>query len=112
MVALTSDARGYLDSYMRQVKATLRRNPSIDADDVERDVLGHIEAELSDAVEPVTAASLRPILDRLGSPNQWVPIDDLPFWRQVLTRLRSGPEDWRLAYLTFVCFFASLVLWG
>jgi hypothetical protein len=110
MVALTRDAQGYLDRYMRQVKATLQGHPSVDATDVERDVLGHIEAELVGAQEPVSAANLRAILDRLGSPSQWVPTDDLPYWRQVLMRLRSGPEDWRLTYLTFALFVAGPVL--
>jgi hypothetical protein len=39
-----------------------------------------------------------------------VPADDLPAWRRVLNELRSGPEDWRLAYLTFGLFILSPVL--
>src|SRR5205823_4793560 len=65
-----------------------------------RDVRGHIEAELAGQPEPIGAGSLRAVLDRLGSPGTWVPAEELPGWRRVLGRLRSGPEDWRLAYLT------------
>jgi hypothetical protein len=103
MVAFTSDAQAYLDRYMRQVKAALSGNRSVDAHEVERDVLGHIEAELPPN-EPVTLDRLQRVLKQLGSPNQWLSVDDLPLWRRVLLRLWSGPEDWRLAYLTFICF--------
>lgn len=110
MVALTRDAQGQLDRYMRRVKVSLRGQSGVDAGDVERDVLGHIEAELEALDQPVTAASLGTVLDRLGSPTQWVSPDDLPLWRRVVSRLRWGPEDWRLAYLTFACFFGGPVL--
>ena len=68
------------------------------------DIRGHIEAALFDAPAPVTAERLRSVLDRLGSPNQWVPSDDLPVWRRVLVELTAGPEDWRLAHLTLALF--------
>jgi hypothetical protein len=101
MVTLSEDAQGYLDRYLRQVRVALRGHPSVDASEVERDVRGHIEAELEGQPEPIGAGSLREVLDRLGSPRTWVPSEELPTWRRVLGRLRSGPEDWRLAYLTF-----------
>jgi hypothetical protein len=103
MVAFTSDAQAHLDRYLRQMKVALSGNTSVDAQEVERDVLGHIEAELPPN-EPVTLDRLQSVLKRLGSPNQWLSVEDLPLWRRVLLRLWSGPEDWRLAYLTFVCF--------
>jgi hypothetical protein len=31
-------------------------------------------------------------------------------WRRTLSRLWSGPEDWRLPYLTFICFLAGPTL--
>ena len=101
---LTHDAQSHLDRYLNCVKHALRLHPSVDADDVEFDIRGHIEAELSDASAPVTAARLGSVLDRLGSPNQWVPSEDLPVWRKLLVELIAGPEDWRLAYLTLALF--------
>jgi hypothetical protein len=80
------------------------------ADEVERDIRGHIEAELAESPTPITDARLRSVLDRLGSPSQWVPADELPLWHKLIVRLKFGPEDWRLAYLTFALFLASLVL--
>jgi len=104
---LTQDARSELDRYLRRVKAALRAYPSADADEVERDIRGHIEAEIAESPAPITADRLRGVLDRLGSPSQWVPSEELPMWHTVLVRLRSGPEDWRLAYLTFALFIAG-----
>ena len=101
MVTLTHDAQGHLQRYLRQLKAALRGHRSIDVNDVERDVLGHIDAELAGQPQPVSAATLRQVLDRLGTPDKWVPAEDMPPWRRTLSRLHAGPEDWRLAYLTF-----------
>jgi hypothetical protein len=110
MVTLSHDAQSYLQRYLRQLKAALRGHPSVDAGEVERDVLGHIEAELAGQQEPVGAASLRHVLDRLGTPDQWIPSEDLPAWRRTLNKMRAGPEDWRLAYLTFACFMLGPAL--
>ena len=109
-VALTPDAQSYLERYLRQMKAALRGHPSVDAGEVERDVVGHIDAELAGQPEPIGAQSLREVLERLGAPDTWVPSEDLAAWRRVLHRLRSGPEDWRLAYLSFALFIAGPLL--
>ena len=106
---LTQQAEGELDRYLRRVKAALGANPAIDAEEIERDIRGHIEAELAQSAAPVNERQLRVVLEQLGAPSQLVPTDDLPVWRQVLVRLRSGPEDWRLAYLTFALFVAGFV---
>ena len=109
MVTLTHDAQNYLDRYLRQLKVALRGHTAVDVTEVERDVLGHIDAELAGQTEPVEARSLRQVLDRLGAPDQWVPADELPGWRRTLNRIQSGPEDWRLAYFTFVSLLCG---WG
>jgi hypothetical protein len=110
MVAYSQEAQSHLERYLRQIKTALRGHPSIDADEVERDVLGHIDAELSGQPEPIAASRLLPVLDRLGSPNQWVPVDDHPSWRRSLDGFSSGPGDWRLASLTFGLFVAGPTL--
>ncbi|MDE2862160.1 MAG: hypothetical protein OXL33_01750, partial [Chloroflexota bacterium] len=106
----TENARSDLDRYLRRVRHALRPHPSVDADEVELEIKGHIEAELADEPEPVTAERLHGVLDRLGSPNDWVPDDDLPAWRKLLLRLSTGPEDWRLAYLSLGLFVTSWLL--
>jgi hypothetical protein len=110
MVTLSRDAQGHLDRYLRQVKAALRGHPSVDVGEIERDVLGHIDAELSGKPEPVGEGSLREVLARLGTPDAWVPADELPEWRRVWLRMRSGPEEWRLAYLTLAMFLGGVTL--
>ena len=107
---LTHDAQSDLDRYLTHVKQALRPHPTVDADEVEHDIRGHIEAELSDAPAPVTAERLGSVLERLGSPNQWVPSDDLPVWRRMWAQLSAGPEDWRLAYLTLALFVGGPLL--
>lgn len=103
---LTQDAQSELDRYLRRVRAALRGHSSVDADEVERDVRGHIHAALAESSVPVTEIHLRAVLDRLGSPSQWVPADELSIWRKALVRLQSGPEDWRLTYATFALLIA------
>ena len=107
MASLSHDTQRYVDRYMRQVRAALSGYRTVDADDVVRDVRGHIDAELAAAGEPITIIHVQSVLDRLGSPTQWVPAEDVPAWRRVFARMRSGPEDWRLAYLAFALFVAA-----
>jgi hypothetical protein len=107
LLTLTQEAQSALDRYFRRVKAALRAHPSVDADEVERDIRSHIEAELGELPTPIAEARVRSVLDRLGSPNQWVPGDERPMWQRLLVSLRSGPEDWRLPYVTFALFVAG-----
>lgn len=65
--SLTKNAQGELDRYLRRVRAVLRAHPSVDADEVERDIRGHIDAELAASSAPVTEVRLRAVLDQLGS---------------------------------------------
>jgi hypothetical protein len=109
MVTLTRDAQSQLAHYLRQMRSSLRGNPSIDADDVERDVLGHIDAELQGEPEPVDAGLLHSVLERLGAPHQWA-ADDQSAWWAVFARLRNGPESWRLTYLSFALGAAGLTM--
>ena len=108
--SLTQDAQNDLKRYLGRVKSALRPHPSVDADDVEHEIRGHIEAELEGAATPVTAERLRSVLDRLGSPGDWVPTDELPAWRKLLLHLSSGREDWRLAYLALGLFVGCPLL--
>ncbi|MFZ2493049.1 MAG: hypothetical protein WA208_16315, partial [Thermoanaerobaculia bacterium] len=31
---------------------------------------------------------------------RWLPDDERPLWRRVMSRFQEGPEDWRLAYVS------------
>ncbi len=101
MVELTESAKKCLDNYLRRVRVYLKGCKSVDADEIEADIREHIDSEFVGATATVSYDQLDAVLTRLGSPQQWVPEDELPPWRKILLRLHTGPEDWRLAYLTF-----------
>jgi hypothetical protein len=107
---LTPEAQAYLDRYLKRVRSALRGHRSVDADDVERDVICHVSAELGQPRDAVTTAQLQTVLERLGNPDQWISADELPLWRRVMLRLRTGPEDWRLPYITFALWAIGPVL--
>ena len=110
MIALSKSARRSLDDYLRQARAYLRGSRTVDADEVEQNITEHIENALEGASEPVSCDELEAVLDKLGNPQQWVPEDELPWWRQFILRLRTGPEDWRLSYISFGLFVAAMVI--
>jgi hypothetical protein len=101
MIKLSNGAREYLDRYLQQIRAYLRGCKTVDADDVERNIIEHIDSEFEGATAAVSFEQLDAVLKRLGSPRQWIPAEELPWWRKIIVRLRSGPEDWRLAYISF-----------
>lgn len=101
MVTLSEGAKKSLDDYLRQARTYLRGSRSVDADEIEQNITEHIENELEGEAEPVSYDVLDAILKKLGSPQQWVPMEELPWWWKIIYRLRSGPEDWRLTYISF-----------
>jgi hypothetical protein len=100
MITLSKSAKKSLEDYLRQARAYLRGSKSLDATEVEQNITEHIENELEGAAEPVSCDALDAVLKKLGSPQQWVPEEELPWWRKIILRLRSGPEDWKLAYIS------------
>jgi hypothetical protein len=111
MIELTPESRQLRDEYLRQVRAYVSASGKADAQDVLRDIEEHLDRELAAAEQPVSGPALKEVLDRLGSPQQWIPAEDMPWWRRAILRARVGPEDWRLAYATFGLLLAG-VLFG
>jgi len=109
MITLSESAEKSLHDYLRQARAYLRGSRSVDADEIEQNITEHIENELEGAAEPVSRDVLDAVLKRLGRPQQWVPEEELPWWWRIIFRLRSGPEDWRLAYVSFALLVAGLL---
>ena len=120
MTAFTPTAEVRLNGYLTQVRQALYANPDVSPDDVEADVREHIDTEFTGLNRPVTLGELDVVLARLGPPTQWAPTPSqvatpgvVTFnWkgfvggvkggiRNVFHTLWKGPEDWRLAYLTF-----------
>lgn len=110
MIELEAEARRTLDEYLGRVRSALRGCPSVDSAEVERDIMDHVEHELGGAAQPVGVAGLETVLAKLGSPAQWLPQEERSWWWRALSHLRDGPEDFRLAYLTFGTFLLALLL--
>jgi hypothetical protein len=108
MIEMTPAARERFDNYLQRMRSELRGTQT--ADEVEQSVREHIEVALAGAQSPVGATEVIGVLDRLGPPERWLADEDRPMWRRALDHVRSGPEDWRLAYLSFGLFVASIVL--
>jgi hypothetical protein len=110
MKELTASARQCLDNYLEKVRTRLSGAKSLDAAEIERDIIEHIERELEQASEPVEFGQVEEVLDRLGAPEQWVPDDELSWSRKIIVRMQSGPDDWRLAYICLGLFILGLII--
>jgi hypothetical protein len=101
MTSLTIEAEKIRTDYLEQVRRYVGKSKTVDADEILRDVAEHIDRELQELSQPVSRPDLEAILNRLGSPRQWLNEEDLPWLQKIALRFRRGPEDWRLAYLAF-----------
>lgn len=109
MKDMTKAARRRLETYLDEVKLCLKGARSVDSTEVERDITEHIAQELESAAEPVDVDVIEKVLTRLGSPRQWLPAEEMSWFRKAALRLRTGPDDWRLAYITIGTFIAACI---
>ncbi|MEO8218622.1 MAG: hypothetical protein ABI718_16220 [Acidobacteriota bacterium] len=110
MIEMTPAARERLDNYLQRMRSELRGTRSVMADEVDQSVREHIEIALAGAATPVGATEVVAVLDRLGPPERWLGDEDRPIWRRLIDSVRTGPDDWRLAYVAFGLFFLSVLL--
>jgi hypothetical protein len=122
MIEFTPSAEARLAHYLEQVRVALAGSPDVNPDEIVADIQEHVETELHAAPKPVALGDLQAVLDRLGPPSNWLPAgrpvappagptlrDYLRArWKAARESLVRGPEDWRLAYLTFGVFAAGL----
>lgn len=123
---LSAPAAARLEEYLVQVRAALSGAADVSPDDIEADIRDHVGSELRAAPRPVALAALESVLTKLGPPSQWGAAPDPTVFRRVGHLLRehlrdarvaaaagarrvgrtlwNGPEDWRLAYLSFGLF--------
>jgi hypothetical protein len=106
MKRLKSRTRRLLDRYMHRVGAALAGCPGTDRDEIERDIREHVEMALEGAPEPVPPRTMASVLERLGSPAQWLG------HRAHCAESAAAPstDDWRLAYLSLGLFLLALAL--
>ena len=123
-LGLAPDAEARLEEYLGQMRAALAGTPDVSPDEIEADICEHVENELQSAARPVSLSALEAILSRLGPPTQWLPSakatprsELLSPWkyaseqlRRIKTVLWRGPEDWRLAYLSFGMFALGIFI--
>jgi hypothetical protein len=110
MINLSDSAKKCLDGYLQQVRTYLRGCKTVDADEIEHNVIEHIESEFESATAAVSFEELDIVLQRLGSPRQWIPEEEISWWRKIIFKLRTGPEDWRLAYISFGLLIAGFII--
>jgi hypothetical protein len=111
-VEYSESAKSRIEDYLNAVRDRLKTSESVDAQEVVDDLRGHIERELSGVGQPVSEADAAMVLDRLGPPEQVVDEGDMSWWRKMILRLRKGPENWRLAYLSLGVLVVGTLLTG
>jgi len=128
MPRFTPEAQMRFDEYLAHARAALAGCSEVSPDDIEQDVRAHIAAEFPPGSGWVRLDQLEAVLARLGRPEQWVADEDRPVWRRgfdwvrtrpaavgrrvrvATDRLRNGPDDWRLAYITFGLLLVGVIL--
>jgi hypothetical protein len=110
MSELTPEARLRLERYLTRMRSALRGSAAVETTEIEQNVREHVEVAFAEAADPVDADRLDSVLAQLGPPDQWLSEDEQPWWRRIAARVANGPEDWRLAYLTFGSFALGLLL--
>jgi len=128
MPRFTPEAQLRFDEYLEHARSALAGHSELSAEDIEQDVKAHIAAEFPPGSGWVRLDQLEAVLVRLGRPEQWVADEDRPAWRRGIDwvrtrpaavgrrvrvatdRLRSGPDDWRLAYITFGLLLVGIFL--
>jgi hypothetical protein len=93
-IVFTDEARTHLDRYLRRMRSALSSQLSVDVSDVERDIISHIDAELAQEAQPIAAQRLIAVLDRLGPPDRWLPVDEVSAGGQTIHSRRPG-EEWQ-----------------
>lgn len=109
MIHFTPDAQRRYDNYLQRMRSTLRGSSSVEPEEIEQNVLEHVELALADAPAPVGIERLGEVLTQLGPPERWLPEEERPWWRRVMDRVMNGPEDWRLAYASFGLTFLMII---
>lgn len=109
MMELTPDARRKFDEYLNRMRFSLHGQRAVSPAEVEQNVVEHVDAALAGAPAPVNHERLGEVLAQLGPPEQWMVEDERSAWRRAVDRFMTGPEDWRLAYLSLAMTFLMIV---
>jgi len=111
-IEYSNSAKSRIEEYLNAVQDRLKISESVDAQEVIDELNEHIERELSGKSQPISEADVIDVIHRLGPPEQFVDESDLSWRRKMVQRLQKGPEDWRLAYLSFGVFLLGTLITG
>jgi len=110
MKTLTKTAELHLNSYVKLVRKYLQASDSVDALEVEKDILEHVERELEQADEPVSLSEMNRVLKELGNPGQWIPMEELSWWQQLHFKFKVGAKEHPWAYGILIFILAVAVI--
>jgi hypothetical protein len=100
MIDFTPEAKRKFDEYLQRMRFSLQGRRAVEPQEVEQNVVEHVEAALAGVPSPVGQERLGEVLTQLGPPERWLPEDERTMWRRFADRFMAGPEDWRLAYIS------------
>lgn len=109
MTDFTPEAKRKFDEYLQRMRFSMRGRRAVETDEVEQNVVEHVQAALAGVPSPVGQERLGEVLTQLGPPERWLPEDERPAWRRWADRFMTGPEDWRLAYISLALMFLTIV---
>ncbi len=88
MMRFTREAQACLEDYLADVRSAVSGHSSISPNEIEQDVRDHVIAALEGARQPVAAADVAEVLERLGPPNQWVADEPRSIWKYLSDKLK------------------------
>lgn len=109
MIDFTPEAKRKFDEYLLRMRFSMQGRRSVETTEVEQNVVEHVQAALAGVPSPVGQERLSEVLTQLGPPERWLPEDERPAWRRLTDRFMTGPEDWRLAYISLAITFLMIV---
>ena len=77
MITYSLQAEKIRNEYLSEIRRYVGASRGADAEEVLQDVEDHIEGELQDCDQPVSSEQLQAVLDKLGSPQQLIPAEDM-----------------------------------
>jgi hypothetical protein len=109
MIDFTPEAKRKFDEYLLRMRFSMRGRRSVETEEVEQNVVEHVQSALAGVPSPVGQERLSEVLTQLGAPERWLPEDERPAWRRWADRFMTGPEDWRLAYISLAITILAIV---
>ena len=106
MMDMTPAAHQQFDDYLQRLRRELHATRADVAEEVEQNVREHIEIALENAPTPVSGTDMIAILDRLGSPEQWLDEEEHALSRGIGD---SGADHSRLPYVAFGLVLVSII---